>query len=228
MAAIFLCRNKPKMYYRKRNHHLFLVAMIIFCAIFLYLADKKIFECAIAQSQFVINNMINSALENAVSKIVEADNLTSTDFCNVNSDNGKINSMAANTILINKFCNKLAVSMHDEFLKLGSGVIKIPFGAIFSTLSGINLFNTVGPNFKIKIMPIGNALVDYQTKFTSAGINQTNFQIWLNVKFNSCIVNLFEKKYITFQKKIPLVNTIINGAVPNAYIDGKSFSNLKE
>ena len=227
MAAIFLYnhRRNKKLYRREHSFGFFLLILIVFCIIFLCIADKKIFEHAILQSKFVINNMINSALANAVDKIIEQENLTCTDFCNVILENGKINSMVANTILINKFCNKLAVSVHNEFLKLGPGEIKIPFGSIFSSLSGINLFNTLGPNFKIKVIPVGNALVDYETKFISAGINQTNFQIWLNVRFNSYVVNLLQKKSIVFQKKIPLVNTIINGTVPNAYIDGKKFLN---
>lgn len=224
MTAIFLCK-KNKFGYCKRTKKNFLIPLIIFCIIFLFIAfvaDKKIFDNAIIQSKFVINNMINCAITAAVDEAIKKNNIESSDFCSVNSNNNQINSVVTNTVLINKFCNELAVCIPQEFLKLGYGQIKIPLGAIFSSVSGFNLFNTLGPCVKIRIVPAGNALIDYETKFISAGINQTNFQIWLNVRFNSQIVNPLQKKEIVFQKKVPLVNTIINGSVPNAYIDGKN------
>ena len=112
-----------------------------------------------------------------------------------------------------------------EFLKSGASQIDCSIGSLFSSITGINFFNTAGPKFKINVVPIGNALVDYETKFISAGINQTNFQVWLDIKFNSQVINPLNQKKFVFKKKIPLINTIINGTVPNTYIGTKNLLN---
>ncbi len=181
-------------------------------------------ESAIIESKFIINNQINLAIHHAVSQLTTKNCLTSDNFCNINVEDGKIISLSANTILINEFCSQLAISIPNEFLNLGTNSIKIPIGAIISSLCGINFFNFMGPSITIKMMPNGNALIDYESKFISAGINQTNFQIWLDVKFFCQVVNPIIRKQITFRKKIPLINTIINGDVPTI-MGAKNFFN---
>lgn len=215
-------------YNRNHKFNFVLLVTVFFLLGTFLIVDKKIFEEAIVQSKFVVNNRINLVIYNAVKNITKKNNLTTDNFCNINLVEGRISSLSANTILINEFCSKLAVSIPDEFSKQGASQVKIPIGAVLSSLFGITFFNTLGPCLKIKMVPVGDALIDYETKFISAGINQTNFQVWLDVKFHSQIVNPFQRKQMIFRKKIPLINTIINGAVPNAYIDSKSLFEQKK
>ena len=197
------------------------IALLIYS---LFITDKFLLESAIIESKFIINNQINLAIHNAVSNLTKKNHLTTDNFCNINVEDGKIVSLSANTILINEFCSNLAVSIPTEFINLGANYIKIPFGTIISSFCGINFFNFMGPIITIKMLPVGNALIDYESKFIGAGINQTNFQIWLDVKFYCQVINPLIRKQITFKKKIPLVNTIINGNVPTV-MGSKNFFN---
>jgi len=212
-----------KINYKKHNCflkiNLYLVLIFIFLASIIFInLDKKIFENAVIQAEFDINNQINFAINNAVDNLTKKNNLAAKDFYNISlDDTGKINFLSANTVLINKFCSELAVLIPKEFAKPEANIIKISFGSIISSLTGTFLFNSIGPNIKLRIIPIGNAFVDFESKFMSAGVNQTNFAIWLNIKFNSKIINPVQHKDIIFNKKLALVNTVINGSVPNAF-----------
>lgn len=197
---------------------LFLISVIIL----LLAVNQKIFNKIIVQSRFVINNKINLAINNSVYNLTKKNNLTTNDFYSIILNEGQINFLSANTILINKFCSQLAVRIPNEFLKSGANQIDFCIGALFSSLTGLNFFNTMGPKFKINIIPIGDTLVDYETKFLSAGVNQTNFQVWLNIRFNSQVINPLNKKKFVFKKKLSLINIIINGAVPDTYVKPKA------
>ena len=213
-------RNRKKFCFGKL---IFVIAMLFVVFIFLLL-NKKIFDEILIQLEPTINNKINLAIDSAVSDFVKKNRLTTSDFYNINFDGGQINFFSVNNILINKFCCKLAVYIPDKFLKDSkSNEINFCLGTFITSSLGINFLNLTWPNIKIKILPIGSTLIDYETKLINAGINQTNFQVWLKIKFNSQIINPLNRKKFVFTKKIFLVNTLINGRVPDAYINGKNF-----
>ena len=213
-------RNRKKFCFGKL---IFVIAMLFVVFVFLLL-NKKIFDEILVQSEPTIKNKINLAIDSAVSNFVKKNRLTTSDFYNINLDGGQINFFSVNNILINKFCCKLAVYIPNEFLKNSkSNEINFCLGTFLTSSLGINFLNLTWPNIKIKILPVGSALIDYETKFLNAGINQTNFQVWLKVKFNSQIINPLNKEKFVFTKKIFLVNTLINGRIPDAYINGKNF-----
>ena len=70
-----------------------------------------------------------------------------------------------------------------------------------------------------KLMEHGSAYVDYDTSFESAGINQTNFKIWINVMINVRIVNPLVSKSVEVQRKIMLIDTVIKGDIPMGYLN---------
>ena len=193
---------------------------MFFC---LWILNKKILDEILMQSESVITNKINLALNHAVTNFIKANNLTTKKFFYMTVHDGQINFFSANNILIDELCCKLAIYIPKEFLNdEKNSQISFGLGTLITSILGINFFNFSGPKIKIRVYPIGNALVDYETRFKSAGINQTNFQVWLKVKFNSQIISPFNKKKFVFAKRIFLVNTIINGQVPQAYINSKN------
>ena len=92
--------------------------------------------------------------------------------------------------------------------------INIPLGVI----TGIEVFSNIGPNIPFYIKPMGIASVDYETSFSAEGINQTNFKIWLNIAMDIKIVNPLRSETISVSRKIMLVDTVINGTVPERYM----------
>jgi hypothetical protein len=66
-------------------------------------------------------------------------------------------------------------------------------------------------------MPIGAANVEYHTSFTSAGINQINFQVWLTVTAAMQIVNPLQTREAAVERSVPLVNTVFAGEIPEIF-----------
>lgn len=64
--------------------------------------------------------------------------------------------------------------------------------------------------------------VTYESKFESAGINQTRHKIYLKVEAKVRAVVPFQNKEIDVYCEIPVAETIIVGKIPSTAID---FSN---
>lgn len=197
----------------------FLFLNLIFIFFCFWTLNKKILDEILIQSESIINNKINLAVNHAVTSFIKTNKLTTKKFYCMTDHEGQVNFFSANNMLIDELCCKLAVYIPEKFLQdKTNSRVTFCLGSLIASVFGINFFNFGGPEIKIRVCPIGNALVDYETRFVSAGINQTNFQVWLKVKFNSQIISPFNKKKFVFTKRIFLVNTIINGQIPQAYI----------
>ena len=67
------------------------------------------------------------------------------------------------------------------------------------------------------LLPMGAVRVDYETAFSSVGINQINYKIWLAVHLELRIVNPLYREDITLERKIMLADLVFSGKVPAHY-----------
>lgn len=207
---------------RKRNSFFIfkvIVAIVILTLLFIWL-DKKLFYNAIIQAKFEINNQFNQAINKSMCDVIKQKQLVSNDFyTESNNSNGQLKSLATNTILLNQLCSQLAIDIPKNFASYE--FIEIPIGSVICSMLGVNYFSNYGPMIKLRVLPMSNVSIDFDSKFTEAGVNQTNFQIWLNINFNARIVNPLQSQDMNLKKRVAIVNTIINGQVPNTFLKGR-------
>jgi len=198
----------------------FLIFSFIF---FLIQFDKKALPIVLSISQKYATTEVNNKINFVIESIISDMKVKSSDFYeNTIDKNNKLNYLEVNSMLINEICNKSAVKISKELNKMKENKITLPIGII----SGFGSISNFGPKIKIEIMPMGDAMVDYETKFDAVGINQINFQVWLNIETNVNIINPFYNDEIKIKRKLMLVNTIFNGDVPNTYL-GLQNENIK-
>lgn len=195
----------------------FLILLILIISIFTISSalssDSTFMETVITQAEIETKSSANNIINTAVQETIDEMNISSSDFImNLNTD---ISSISADTVLINKFCSNLSNKISNYFKLEYENVIEIPMGSLF----GIEWLSNIGPSINFKIMPSKQALVNYNTEFNSVGINQSNFKIWLDINTTVRIINPLQKKEIEFNKKIMLVDTVINGVVPENYMN---------
>lgn len=134
----------------------------------------------------------------------------------INRDNeGNINLIQANTMKLNYLASKLSVECNKTLQSMGEVEMKVPLGWI----SKNSAFYRLGPKINVKIEPIGNMNVTYESKFESAGINQTRHTIYLKVESKIRIAVPFQNKEIDVLCEIPVSETIIVGKIPSTAID---------
>lgn len=208
-------RRRIKHQFSSGSKYFILIGFIIFIAVFIVVQlNNKILPSAIAISHLQAQNKSNIVIDTAVKNSIAEMNIKSSDFIIDNNDS-KITSFSANTILINELCSTVSENIVKEIEKIKDENIEVPLGVVM----GLDTLANIGPNITFNLREQGAADVDYETAFNAVGINQTNFKIWINVKIMIQIVNPLRQETISMQRKLMLVDTVINGEVPGTYMD---------
>lgn len=187
---------------------------LLLCCFFFFLFmlyDTKIFSTVLEISHIQSKATANTIIDTAVQSTIKDLNITSSDFFIEKQQN---DTVSVNTILINSFCSTVSMAITKGMEQISEEDISIPLGVI----TGIEIFSNAGPSIPFYLKPMGLASVDYETSFTAEGINQINFKIWLNVAMDIKIVNPLRSETMSVSRKIMLVDTIINGTVPERYM----------
>ncbi len=207
-------------YYRKKKlpsklFILIIVAILIIFNLGIYFFNKIVFPSVLKISE----TMIKSKTIEKISEIsIELfnDEFNYDEMIIINRDNeGNINLIQANTMKLNYLASKLSVECNKTLQSMGEVGMKVPLGWI----SKNSAFYRLGPKINVKIEPMGNMNVIYESKFESAGINQTRHTIYLKVESKIRIAVPFQNKEIDVLCEIPVSETIIVGKIPSTAID---------
>lgn len=214
--------HKKRKFKRKKLFKIPFFSLTILC-IFIWLIylfilqfENEVLPTAIKVSQKYATNIISQEINKSVEKTITSLRLHTNDFFNknVNKDTNKT-YLDVDTILINNVCAKVSDELSKNLKNINDTKIDLPIGVF----SGISAFSEFGPPFTVCLSSIGDAIVDYETNFQSVGINQINFQVYLNISCSISIINPMYKKDIDVSRKLMLVNTIFDGEVPKTYLN---------
>ncbi len=214
--------HKKRKFKRKKLFKIPFFILTILCILiwliylFILQFENEVLPTAIKVSQKYATNIISQEINKSVEKTITSLRLHTNDFFNknVNKDTNKT-YLDVDTILINNVCAKVSDELSKNLKNINDTKIDLPIGVF----SGISAFSEFGPPFTVCLSSIGDAIVDYETNFQSVGINQINFQVYLNINCSISIINPMYKKDIDVSRKLMLVNTIFDGEVPKTYLN---------
>ena len=175
---------------------------------------KPIFiEKASHSAKVQATDIINKATDNVFSDI------SSLDLVIINQDgDGRITSVNADTIEMNRLKTKLSKSIQECAKSTEESLIRIPIGSLtdFAVLQG------VGYRIPVKVSTDGFAKIDFGDEFISCGINQVKHKIFMTVSVRVSVISSVFTKTETVTAQIPVAETVISGTVPNYYGDNMS------
>ena len=133
-------------------------------------------------------------------------------------DQGTITSIEADVVQINRLKAAATGAVMDELENYKKQTVEIPFG----NLIGGDFFTGRGPYIPIKISMSGTALSVMNSRFTSAGINQTSHQITLHIESQIVTTIPGYTNYIKVETDFVVAETVLVGKVPDSYteVDG--------
>ena len=217
-------RPKRRAGKRKKNWPGLIITVLLLFGAFLFSLnrlDSIFMPMALDIAQKRIISEMDRVIDGSFNSIINEQHIESADLFVSNSDasSGKILSMYVDTVLVNEICNKLAVRVSDELNSLSRQTVSVPVGS----LTGYEVFSNSGPSYNIRLLPVGDALVDPRSERDTVGINQVNILVWLDVKCEARIMVPFQKdREITVTRSLPLINTYFSQEVPNTYWNGRA------
>ena len=197
-------------FFKTARNITFLLLIIFFVISVAYIHLVMPISVKICQKYAItsINNIIQNSLYSS------SKNIKSEDFILRSDNNGRLEYLSVNSMIVNNICAETASTVSQNLNNLTTSKIRLPLGVF----TGLPILSHFGPSTTIRLQPIGDATADYETSMTQAGVNQVNFQVWINVHTTVSIVNPLWSKDLEITRKLTLVNTVFNGEIPKTYI----------
>ncbi|MBE6891127.1 MAG: sporulation protein YunB [Ruminococcaceae bacterium] len=160
--------------------------------------------------------LLSQEIANEINETMSENGITYGDIISFVLDkDGRINAMTTNIVTANKLKSFLALSILTRITNVDETELSIPVG----NLTGISILSGRGPEMKVKVIPIGSVQTELSSQFVSAGINQTQHRIIMEVTSNVDIILPSETVSTTVSVNVVIAETVIVGSVPDSYAE---------
>lgn len=221
--------------------HLFII--IVFAIICSYFLTKhysnKIFNAlysyAESQSKKIVTEIINSSLTQELEQDLDSETIYEI----IKNDKGEIQLIDFNTTKVNQILSSLTNNIEtkiknmensqilsaEEVIPTSDGLIyNLPIGAVTGNVFLTNL----GTKIPLKIFLMGDVLSTIDTSITEYGLNNALLKIGIKITINTRVIAPFTSEEFTITQDIPISVKIIQGTIPEYYLNGLNSSIAKE
>lgn len=250
MNKYFIYPNKTK-----KKKHLFVIFLYLFLICFLFsiffiyyfnrTLGPGLIHCALDDveklSILTLNNGVRKYMaSHDVGEILQIVRKENGDISLVRYDTKKLNQF---TIELTSLLTKdLDLMVKGDFEKLdldigrisSNSYLKVDEGILFlislGSATGNSLLANIGPKIPLNLSVIGNVQTDVHSKVSNYGLNNALIEVFVDVQIQMVIQMPFLSEKAKIKKTIPLTMEMIQGDIPNYYLDseGKNNSFIKK
>lgn len=188
-----------------------LLLVLLGVSLFLHFKFRPVIKAiSVSKAKVISTEAVNEAIlqelsenKEAYNQIVKLEKL----------ENGELTAILSDMEKVNKLKSRVGMIIQNKFLSLKDRKISVALG----TLSGIEMFNGLGPGVPMKISVSGNVSTDFKTSFSGAGINQTIYQIYLYIRTRICVMVPGCSCCEDFESSFLVSEIVVLGNVPKVY-----------
>lgn len=203
--------------FRSRNSAAYkIICFVIIFIIAVLLTDAKlrpaIYDLAALEAYAEASRTIHSAAE----KVLTQKGIAYSDLVSVSrTESGSITGITTDIVKLNLFKSQVTNAIDNAFSEKKRTVITVPLG----TATGVTLFSGAGPDVDVKIGLSSSTYSNFENIFESAGINQTQHSLMLNI--SSQVTLSLPNKRISknVETSFCVAQTIIVGTVPDVMVE---------
>ncbi len=208
---------KYRYFYRRRSGVLFKI-ICLFLAVLtgVLLTDAKlrpaIYELAALEAKSVASRIIH----NAVEKVLSESGVAYSDIVSISrAENGSITGITTDIVKLNLFKSKVTKAVDDEFKERGSATVSVALGSA----TGITFLSGCRPYVDVKIGMSSSTQSDFENVFESAGINQTQHSVMLNLETQVILTMSGRRVTSKVATSFCVAQTVIVGSVPEVMVE---------
>lgn len=221
---------------------LFITLICVALGVFLMLRviNKRFTPILLETAELEVSKFSTIVINKAIAQVLEDKINTDEIFNTVINDNGEIQTIDFNPIIVNQVLN-VATSVVQNNLKLleegnldtigiydidlpenrindmKKGIIaKIPMGVLTKN----SVLSNLGPSIAIRLHYIGDVTSNITTKITQYGINNALVEVGVKLQMTAQIILPFTTNKMSLECEIPLAIKMIQGKVPTYYGNG--------
>lgn len=189
-------------------------AVTLILGVFCVYVDIRLREVAHTFARNSVSAVLTAAVNRAATRLLEEYNITYDSVSNITrNENDQVTSVEINTNEINRFKSGLTESVLAELSDYGKITFEVPllaaFGIYYSYLSYPRISYTISISTVVS--------TEFKSEFTEAGINQVLHRISVIVGTRGSLATLGADTDISETTDFTVAQTVIVGAVPDAY-----------
>ncbi len=209
---------RHRQFYPRRNPWIFkAVCVIMVLLISFLLLDAKLrpalYDLAALEAYAISSKTVNSAVERILSENAPA----YSEIVNINyTQNNTVTGITTDIVKLNLFKSRVTNAIDEEFNKKEKTDVTVSLGSA----SGVALFSGWGPYIDVDVGFSSSTQSDFENVFTSAGINQTQHSVMLNIETTVILTMSGKRIKQTVETSFCVAQTVIVGTVPNVMVEG--------
>ena len=203
--------------YRRNPWFFKVVCIFIVLLISVLLLDAKLrpalYDLAALEAYAISSKTVNSAVE----KILSENTPAYSEIVNINyTENNAVTGITTDIVKLNLFKSRVTNAIDREFSKKEKTDITVSLGSA----SGVALFSGWGPYIDVDVGFSSSTKSDFENVFSSAGINQTQHSVMLNIETTVILTMSGKRIKQTVETSFCVAQTVIVGTVPNVMVEG--------
>ncbi len=217
-----------KLCYLQRKHKKRRAIIALSLTIFLIVSFLLYVFCVVnpvvtEATRATILSLSTSAVSDAVYDVLQEENITYEDLVNITYDaNENIDLISINTVVVNKLARKTYQVAQLYLDNMGKNGIDIALG----TFTGLPFLVGLGPKVNIKLVSVGAMSASFSSNFLSAGINQTNHSLYINLEASVSLILPTYTSTIDSVTEVLVAESVIVGDVPDVYFGSNNTIDL--
>lgn len=189
-----------------------LVAAAVMCA------TVRLTECALrpvlaAAARYQVRSQVTAAVEQWAARDLQERGVDYSDFVTITrNEAGEITALSADMARLNLLRAELSAHLLER-LEDSQLELTVPVGSLLP-------FEPTwarGPELHLRALALGTASAEFESEFTSAGINQTRHRLWLELSVPVTVLLPGGGEELTVDSRLCVAETVIVGQVPQTW-----------
>lgn len=189
-----------------------IIILVLSCAVEGALR-KPFSAAAIEETRRVTAELLHSAMLETLQEYASTGK--SEQFTRQETNDDGSGLIYIDSVKLGVLSNRIIALAQQKLRELASIGVGIPAG----TVSGLTALNGKGRRIWVGVEPLGPIIGSFSSSFTAAGVNQTKYSAFLEMKADIGILLSGKERTITVSCSAPIVEAIVVGGVPHAYTD---------
>lgn len=192
----------------------YIIALLLLFVIVFLLINVSISPQLILLAERETETFYTRLIQERASEAFVASDTSYRDMIDITyKSDGSVAAMQSDLALCNRICSYILSEISEAVSKEKLKCVSIPLG----TLSGLAFFSGYGPLCEVGLVPASALSGHLESSFREEGINQTLHTIWVSIKLKITFLLPKYEKESELTVKIPLIETVLLGTVPDAY-----------
>ena len=189
-----------------------LVAAAVMCA------AVRLTECALrpvlaAAARYQVRSQVTAAVEQWAARDLQERGVDYSDFVTITrNEAGEITALSADMARLNLLRAELSAHLLER-LEDSQLELTIPVGSLLP----IEPTWARGPELHLRALALGTASAEFESEFTSAGINQTRHRLWLRLSVPVTVLLPGGGEEVAVDSRLCVAETVIVGQVPQTW-----------